>query len=605
MYEKFLNRTPDAGGLENWYNQLVSNTLEGANIIDGFVTSEEFRSKDLTAEEYLNIMYNGIFDRNPDAVGFKNWSEVYTSGVSDRYIPAQFVGSVEFKELCKKFGISQGQIKLTESRDQNLAVTQFVNHFYQHCLNRSGDESGLNDWTGSLLNKVLTGSDIANGFILSKEYQNKNLTDEQFIETLYNTLLSRTSDPGGMADWLNRADSGVSDNYMIAQFVYSKEFEGLCKKYGILRGDIELKEFRDQKWELTDLVTYLFQSVLERDATIDDLNHWTGSLITRNITSEELAEALFLSEEYALKNATNTKFIKTLYESLLRRPASDAEITNQLSVLKKANGNRTSVLDIIAGSTEYHKYSFLAGASPIVNGWYTFEDDVYHFANRIPTTGWYKENGNRFYLNPSNNGAREANGWAYVDGYKLYFDHNGVLDQDVEDIIGPQDEYMIKVYKWGNYLTIFAKDGDNGFIIPVKAFITSCGNATPTGYYRTPWKSRWCTMVGGSQAQWVTQITGDFLFHSVPYAVQNNTSLYVDSMYNHLGSTRSMGCIRLEAGNAKWIYDNCKLGTLVHIDPNVNSGPFDKPSFSPVPSWHTWDPTDPTAHHLCQQRGCH
>ena len=76
-------------------------------------------------------------------------------------------------------------------------------------------------------------------------------------------------------------------------------------------------------------------------------------------------------------------------------------------------------------------------------------------------------------------------------------------------------------------------------------------------------------------------------------------------MYNWLGTTQSLGCIRLRAGDAKWIYDNCSLGTHVNIDPNVNEGPFDKPAFEPLPSWHTWDPTDPTAHYLCQQNGCH
>ena len=112
-------------------------------------------------------------------------------------------------------------------------------------------------------------------------------------------------------------------------------------------------------------------------------------------------------------------------------------------------------------------------------------------------------------------------------------------------------------------------------------------------------------MLGGSQAQWCTQIIGDFLFHSVPYASRNNTSLYVSNMYNHLGETRSAGCIRLQAGDAKWLYDNCKSGTLVNIDPRINVGPFDTPEPIRVPTWHTWDPTDPTAYHLCQQRGCH
>ena len=195
------------------------------------------------------------------------------------------------------------------------------------------------------------------------------------------------------------------------------------------------------------------------------------------------------------------------------------------------------------------------------------------------------------------------NTWRWIDGYKRYINSNGEIDTDVSRLVkGP---YLIKVYKWSNYLIIFAKDENGQFNVPVKAMITSCGNATPTGTFYTPQRWRWQTMFGGSQAQWVTQITGDFLLHSVPYRQRNNTTLNVTNMYNHLGETRSAGCVRLQAGSAKWIYDNCELRTKVIITATESGGPIAKPSFTPVPSWHTWDPTDPTAQYLCHKNGCH
>ena len=35
------------------------------------------------------------------------------------------------------------------------------------------------------------------------------------------------------------------------------------------------------------------------------------------------------------------------------------------------------------------------------------------------------------------------------------------------------------------------------------------------------------------------------------------------------------------------------------------SGPLAKPAGLQIPSWHTWDPTDPTAYVYCDQHGCH
>lgn len=240
---------------------------------------------------------------------------------------------------------------------------------------------------------------------------------------------------------------------------------------------------------------------------------------------------------------------------------------------------KTTYNDTSASQTEdnfYRVYPFYKQANRNIVG----PSDTYVYAKGIFNSGWY-----------------------WIDGYKRYLNEDGEIDNDVSRLVsGP---YLIKVYKWSNYLIIFAKDENGNYTVPVKAMITSCGNGTPTGTYYSPMKFRWLTMVGGSKAQWCTQITGDYLFHSVPYRIADPTTLYTDLMYNWLGTTQSLGCIRLQAGDAKWIYDNCDLGTEIYITPWEDAGPIAKPAFTPIPSWHTWDPTDPNTRYLCEQYGCH
>ena len=65
--------------------------------------------------------------------------------------------------------------------------------------------------------------------------------------------------------------------------------------------------------------------------------------------------------------------------------------------------------------------------------------------------------------------------------------------------------------------------------------------------------------------------------------------------YNKLGSSASMGCIRLAAGDVKWIYDNCPMGTPVHIF-DADTLPVERPEFIPLDlndPRSGWDPTDP------------
>ena len=186
------------------------------------------------------------------------------------------------------------------------------------------------------------------------------------------------------------------------------------------------------------------------------------------------------------------------------------------------------------------------------------------------------------------------NGWFYENGYKFYY-KDGIKQLDLDGILPKQSSYYIEVNRTTCTVTVYAKDGNNGYIIPVKRFACSVGlssTPTPTGTYYTQNKYRWHTLIGPSYGQYCTRIVGGVLFHSV--AGYNMTSYNLKaSDYNKLGSPASHGCVRLCVRDAKWIYDNCSLGTRVRIFDSSNPGPLGKPDTIKIPSWQNWDPTDP------------
>ena len=104
-------------------------------------------------------------------------------------------------------------------------------------------------------------------------------------------------------------------------------------------------------------------------------------------------------------------------------------------------------------------------------------------------------------------------------------------------------------------------------------------------------------MIGGVYSQYCTQIVGDILFHSVPYLERGNHASLEYWAYDKLGTRASLGCIRLTCKDAKWIYDNCKLGTKVEFYSSSNPGPLGKPTARKISSAPSnvrgWDPTDP------------
>ena len=171
----------------------------------------------------------------------------------------------------------------------------------------------------------------------------------------------------------------------------------------------------------------------------------------------------------------------------------------------------------------------------------------------------------------------------------------GVLAvQKAEQVQAAQNyPYKIKVNKQMCVVTVYEKDSKGAYTIPVKAMLCSPGADTPLGTFRTPAKYRWRLLMGDVWGQYSTRITGGILFHSVWYYKQDPSTLS-NAQFNKLGTRCSHGCVRLNVEDAKWIYDNCPIGTEVTIYQSSDPGPLGKPQGIKV-SQSTrmgYDPTD-------------
>lgn len=158
------------------------------------------------------------------------------------------------------------------------------------------------------------------------------------------------------------------------------------------------------------------------------------------------------------------------------------------------------------------------------------------------------------------------------------------------------EQYYIKINNQANVVTIYKKDSNGKFTVPVKAMICSIGTATPeSGVYKMSDKYTWRLLQGNVYGQYACRITGHILFHSVPYEKQDKSTLEWWE-YDKLGTKASLGCIRLKVEDAKWIYDNCAKGTQVEFYSDSNPGPLGKPSAQKISedeAVRNWDPTDP------------
>ena len=117
-------------------------------------------------------------------------------------------------------------------RNQRESVEAFVARFYRLILVREPDPSAQG-WGDNLLSGQSTGCDIAFGFIFSPEFINRNTTDEQYVEVLYQAFFNRPADPAGKSGWLNALQSGSLREDVLNGFLFSQEFAALAASFGI------------------------------------------------------------------------------------------------------------------------------------------------------------------------------------------------------------------------------------------------------------------------------------------------------------------------------------------------------------------------------------
>ncbi|MCI7351538.1 MAG: leucine-rich repeat protein [Ruminococcus sp.] len=231
LYENVLGRPSDPSKESHIDN--LNNGETATKVAYDFVFSPEFTELDISNEERVTIMYNTFLNRDPDPAGLETWTKALDNGCSIGHIFYGFTQSGEFGEICDAYGIEQGTWEYVENRDKSAELTAFVSRFYTKALNRTYDVNGLNDHTGTYLeNHDLY--QMAYNFIFSPEFMEKNLSDEEFVDTMYRTFFDREADPDGKADWLDRmANQGWTREGVLAGFVGSQECANMVARFGI------------------------------------------------------------------------------------------------------------------------------------------------------------------------------------------------------------------------------------------------------------------------------------------------------------------------------------------------------------------------------------
>ena len=232
-------------------------------------------------------------------------------------------------------------------------IADFVKRLYTVALNRDAEEKGLKFWVEEITKGRRTGGDCARDFLFTEEFENRKLSIEDFVETLYKTFFDRESEPAGKKFWVDELKSGRRTRIdVINGFIDSTEWCNLCATYCVRSGAITAKaEYASQK--AIDFATRLYSCCLGREPEEGGLKYWSMALTNLEETGAGAARFFFESPEFVNLKTTDEEYITRLYKTFMDREPEKGGFEYWVDQLKSGSATRHDVLVFFGASPEF------------------------------------------------------------------------------------------------------------------------------------------------------------------------------------------------------------------------------------------------------------
>ena len=228
----------------------------------------------------------------------------------------------------------------------------FVERLYTVALNRASEPEGKAFWCEHVGNGDLNGAQCANEFLLSKEFNDRKLTDEQFLEVLYKTFFDRDAkdDKDGFNFWMNSLKTEGRDK-VVDGFINSTEWCNICASYGVKSGATRAKATIASK-NATAFATRLYTECLGRDPEEGGLKFWSLGLTNLELTGSAAAHEFFFCKEFNDHNFNNKELITRMYRTFMGREPDDNGMMFWLDSMDKGM-TKQDVFDCFVKSPEF------------------------------------------------------------------------------------------------------------------------------------------------------------------------------------------------------------------------------------------------------------
>ena len=140
LYTNVLCRTPDESGAQHWVSQITSNILSAETAAKCFFDSEEFVNRNVSNEEYVEILCTTFMGRDIDAEGKAYWVGQLTNGMGRMDVLEGFSRSPEFSNILRSYGLGVPYFE-----EYAIPVQDQITDFVSTGIIYDGDTVGYGD----------------------------------------------------------------------------------------------------------------------------------------------------------------------------------------------------------------------------------------------------------------------------------------------------------------------------------------------------------------------------------------------------------------------------------------------------------------------------
>jgi alpha-tubulin suppressor-like RCC1 family protein len=247
LYLNVLGRPADPAGLANWVGELNAGASRGRVLI-GFSESPEFQADMANQVEIVRLFYL-LEGRMSTASELQGWitalnGDQQTDTLFARARPAGLPDSAYVQAVFQGFlcrdadagalntfavGLAARMVTHDSLVDTALNSTEFssyvgpVSRLYLAAFNRIPDQPGMINWVNYA--KANSLQSVVDTFTASQEFINLygGLSDTAYVTALYQNVLGRAPDHGGLDYWTGLLVSGTSRGGVLIGFSQSPE----------------------------------------------------------------------------------------------------------------------------------------------------------------------------------------------------------------------------------------------------------------------------------------------------------------------------------------------------------------------------------------------